>query len=102
MEGTHVMMDKFPVDENNLSFSDDDGDSLFITQSSFRDIDTQVAVDAADYFDTLGNVSVGDSPKVQMDELNGILNVQEFVWHEHKDMQYFDFTDQVDNGFNIG
>ena len=94
-------MDKFPVDENNLSFSDDDGNALFITQSSIRKVNTQDALDAADYFDTLGSVSCRDSPKVETDELNGILNVEEFDWRDHKDVQYFDFSEQVDNGYEV-
>ena len=94
-------MDKFPVDENNLSFSDDDGDSLFITQSTFRNIDTQVVADAVDYFDTLGNAAVGDSPNVQNVDVNGIVNVEEFDWCDHKDVQYFNFDGQIDNGYEV-
>ena len=77
-----------------LSFSDEDCSSLFITQSSFREINTQDAFVAADYLDTLGNVSSGDSPKLDNDGLTD--------WCEHKDVQYFDFTGgEVDNGYDV-
>ena len=45
------MASNFPVNELNVSFSDEDVSSLFITQSTFRDVDTQEVNEAADFFD---------------------------------------------------
>ena len=28
-------------------------------------------------------------------------NVQEFDWHEHRDVQFFDFSNDVDNGYEV-
>ena len=94
-------MAECPVDENNLSFSDDEYNSLFITQNSFRDVNTQDVVDAVDYFDTFGNFSSGDSPNVQKQDLDNVLDVQEYDWREHRDVQYFDFTGDHDNGCEV-
>ena len=90
-----------PVDENNLSFSDDEYDSMFLTQSTFRDVKTQDVVEAVEFMDNLGNFSCGDSPKVQQRDLEHVEDVQEFDWREHKDVQFFDFSNEVDNGCNV-
>ena len=50
------MAANFPVDEHNLSFSDEEAARLFITQSTFHNVDTQEADSVADFFD---NLSVG-------------------------------------------
>ena len=50
LERSDSSMSDFPVDEGNLSFSDDECSSLFITQSSFNSISTQDVDDAVDFF----------------------------------------------------
>ena len=90
-----------PVDEQNLSFSDDDYNSLFITQSSFRDVKTQDVVEAVDFMDSLGEFSVGDNSNVEKCDIADVSNVEEFDWCEHEDVQYFDFSGDVDNGYDV-
>ena len=53
-------MSDFPVDEGNLSFSDDECSSLFITQSSFNSISTVDVDDAVDFFG-VADMSFGEN-----------------------------------------
>ena len=92
------MAGNFPVDENNLSFSDDDVSSLFITQSTFHDISTQVVSEAVDFLDGLsGELSTGEVTNV-MNKDSGELSED---WCDHKSVQYFDFSHDVDNGYEV-
>ena len=90
-----------PVDANNLSFSDDEYSSLFITQSTFCAVDTQDVVEAVDFLDNLGNFSSGDSPKSEQHGEEHVQLVLEYDWREHKDIQYFNFCGDVDNGCDV-
>ena len=94
------MASNFPVDENNLSFSDDDASSLFITQSTFRDINTQEVSDAVEFFDNItGDMSCGDNSNVQKDDLADITIPED--WRDHKSVHYFDFSNDIDNGYDV-
>ena len=64
----------FPVDECNLSFSKDKGmSSIFITQSTFMNVNIQQVSDAVDFLDNLGDVSVQDVPHVDEEEVKQII-----------------------------
>ena len=93
----------FPVDEHNLSFSDEEAARLFITQSTFHNIDTQEAYSAADFFDNLSvDMQFGESLEVQNHDLANIAaSIENEDWREHNDVQYFDFSSDVDNGYSV-
>ena len=57
-------MSDFPVDKGNLSFSDDECSSLFITQSSFNSISTQDVDDAVDFFGVADMSFGGNDSKI--------------------------------------
>ena len=57
-------MFEFPVDEGNLSFSDDDSSNIFITQRTFQDVTTQEVDNAMDLFGLI-DAGVGDNSLVQ-------------------------------------
>ena len=89
-------MADFPVDEKNLSFSDDDEyQNLFIMQSSFKNVTTQEVEDAVGYFDGLGDVSLSDNNLVT-DELNKLSPKTERMCHK-----VFDFSEDVDNSWSV-
>ena len=88
-------MAEFPVDENNLSFSDDEYQNLFITQSSFKNVSTQEVEDTVGYFDSLGDVSLSDNNSVR-DELNKLSPKTEEMCRK-----VFDFSEDVDNGWSV-
>ena len=96
-----IIMRDCPVDKGNLSFSDDEVNALFITQSSCNNVDTQDVVEAVSYLETLGSVSVSDSSKVQNKDFVDINVEDEVDWHEHKDVQYVDFTGDIDIGCEV-
>ena len=49
-------MEKFPVDDLNLSFSgDEEASQLFLTQSSFSEVSTQQVDDAISFLESLDN-----------------------------------------------
>ena len=95
------MASNFPVNELNVSFSDEDVSSLFITQSTFRDVDTQEVNEAADFFDNFEMMYllmiVGMLRKVI---LYNLVIVPE-DWRDHKSVQYFNFSNDVDNGYEV-
>ena len=94
------MASNYPVDEGNLSFSDEDGSELFITQSTFRDISVEKNDENDDFFESVsGDVSSGDNPNVQQQDLANLVVPED--WHEHKSLQFFDFSDQLDNGYEV-
>ena len=101
---TYVNMESnFPVDCGNLSFSDNDEDasSLFITQSTFRDINTQDVNEAAEFFDGLGDVSLSE---VTESERNDLEKLSEEVAKQKQDemcSRIFDFSDDIDNGYTV-
>ena len=60
LERLDSSMSDFPVDKGNLSFSDNECSSLFITQSSFNSISTQDLDDAVDFFG-VADMSFGEN-----------------------------------------
>ena len=67
LRGTDVSnMADCAVDENNLSFSEDEYSSVFITQSTFHAVDTQDVVEMVDFLDNLRNFSCGDCRGIVM------------------------------------
>ena len=99
--GTCFKTDEFPVNQRNLSFSDEKDNSFFTTQSIFHEVDTQEVVHAVDYLETLENLSVGDSSEVQRKQLDKIKEVQEFDWRDHEDVHYFDFSNENDSEVSL-
>ena len=91
-------MSNFPVDERNVSFSDDDDGAanLFITQSSFNNICIQDVDDAVDFFG-LGDISTGDNSASINAELGKLSQVSEDMCDS-----IFNFiSGEVDNGWKI-
>ena len=89
------MASDFPVDGNNLSFSDEEDNSIFIMQSTFLDVNTQQVDDAIDFFS--GDLAISKSLDVQDKDLNNILD-------EHDDEmceKVFDFLEDTDNGWSV-
>ena len=67
------MASEYPFDEKNLSFSDDDASSLFITQSTFSNVNTQQVSNAVDFFDNFGgDMSCGDASEVASNDLKNL------------------------------
>ena len=89
-------MSDFPVDELNLSFSGDEYENLFITQSSFNNVTTQDVSDAVEYFNDLGEVSFGDSTNVESGDLSKLSPKTERMCGK-----VFDFSDDVDNSWSV-
>ena len=53
-----------------------------------------------EFFDDIsGNVSCSDSSSVQQRELSKLIVPED--WHEHKSVQFFDFSNDVDNGYTV-
>ena len=86
-----------PVDDLNLSFSGDKGKNLFITQSTFRDVTTQEADDAADFFMDFGDIIVSDTNECERRDL------EKLAVEAQNDMcqKIFDFSNDVDNGWKV-
>ena len=94
------MASDFPIDKANLSFSgDQDATSLFITQSSFHNVDTLVVDNAAEYFEGLGDFKFGDESDQKAIELNS--DMAKEVSQDEMCNQIFDFSDYVDNGYTV-
>ena len=98
------MSSDFPVDCGNLSFSDNDNDaaSLFITQSTFKDVSTQDVNDATDYIEGLGNVTLSEISGNEDKDIQKL--AKELQAAEHQDAMcshIFDFSNDVDNGYIV-
>ena len=89
-------MADFPVDQLNLSFSEGECKNLFITQSTFRDINAQDVEDALEYFKDFSDVSFGELKGQEAIDLTKMSQ-------ESNDMcdKIFDFSDDHDNGWSV-
>ena len=90
------MGENFPVNESNLSFSDDDGNALFITQSSFSDVKTQDVEEAVNFLSGIGNVSFGEIEDKSAIDVNVLLQRSEEMCEK-----IFDFAEDEDNGWSV-
>ena len=88
-----------PVDEWNLSFSDDDDmASIFITQSSSRDVSTQQVNDAIEFLDGLEDGSLSE---LLVGEKNDLKEVIEQQRQDAMCEKVFDFSDDYDNSYTV-
>ena len=91
------MAEDCPIDSENLSFSDEES-SIFLTQSSFRDVSTQDLSDAIELFGE--EINVNEQLVVEDQDLNNVVSIQE-VDEEEMCAKVFDFSDEVDNGWSV-
>ena len=91
------MSDECLVNELNLSFSGDEYDSMFITQSTFRDISTQDVEDADDFFSDLGEVVVTEHSAMERQDFENAVRSNQDEMCEW----IFDFKSDVDNGLSV-
>ena len=90
-------MDVFPVDEGNLSFSFEDDDKLFLTQSSFSDVSTQDVEHAVDFLGGLEDSSLAEVTSNEVKEVEQLSQKSEEMCG-----RVFDFTEgEVDNGWSV-
>ena len=93
------MGDDCPIGSGNLSFSDDDYEhEIFISQSTFSNVTTQEATEAAEYFDLFGDML---SPATSGVEQNDLLNIGNEISQEDMCSKVFDFLNDHDNGWSV-
>ena len=80
-----------------MSFSDDDYGDMFITQSSFSNVDTQGVCDAVEYLEGIGTFNVSDNSASEQRDM------QQFSDEVQNSMckKIFDFSEDVDNGWSV-
>ena len=91
------MAENFTVDELNLSFSGDEGENLFIMQSTFRNVSTQEVESAADFFLDMGDIIASDTNDAEKRDLNKLAMEAQSEMCE----QIFDFEGDTDNGWSV-
>ena len=80
--------------------SDEDASQLFITQSSFREVETQEAEEAVDFFEGLGDVSVSDSSILTARDLAKLHSYN--VDQNEMCSKIFDFSEgPLNNGWTV-
>ena len=90
------MGENFPVNESNLSFSDDDANALFITQSSFSDVKTQDVEEAVNFLGGLGDVSFGEIEDKSVIDVTVLSQKSEEMCEK-----IFDFAEDEDNCWSV-
>ena len=93
--GGSYKMAHFPIDEGNLSFSDNEYGDIFLTQTPA--VDTQRAREASDFLANLDEFVL--SPVSD----NKVKDIEEVVEKSQSEMceKIFDFSDDVDNGWSV-
>ena len=93
-------MSEIHVDEGNLSLSDSDDNSIWVTQSSFDNVNTQDVEDAVSYFDNIVELPGHGGKVVNCENLNKH-EVEIKEWAEGESVQLRDFSSDIDNGYDV-
>ena len=93
------MASNFPIDDGNLSFSGDEFEGgLFLTQSTFSDVNTQKVEDAVDFLGGLEDVELSELSQGGKEEVESAVIVD---GNDPMCEKVFDFGEEVDNGWTV-
>ena len=89
-------MGDYPTDQLNLSFSGDECENLFVTESTFHEVNNQDVEDAVKYLNDFTDMSFGDCKALETIDLTNLSQESGSLCGK-----IFDFTDDHDNSWSV-